>query len=96
MLYSMDNITSIIVAIASPFVAAILTSLLSNRNQRLQEIDAERRKSVKEIAGVLFEIQTYCIGVLSREEGNEFSPYWAEESMGLTLRRSLHECTTKE
>ena len=44
---------------------------------------------IKEVNDVIIKIKKYCYGKQAQNQGNEFSPYFDEQSSGLTLRREL-------
>lgn len=82
-----------IASIVSPFIAAILASLLSysftTKTKRKEFLYQNRVDSFKSIAAKITSFKKYCLGRIASLKGNEFSPYYDEEGSGLTFRREI-------
>ena len=82
-----------IASILSPFIAAILASLLSysftTRTKRKEFLYQNRLEAFKLIAAKITSFKKYCIGKIALHSGHEFSPYYDEEGSGLTFRTEI-------
>ena len=82
-----------IASILSPFIAAILVSLLSysftTRTKRKEFLYQNRLEAFKLIAAKITSFKKYCIGKIALHSGHEFSPYYDEEGSGLTFRTEI-------
>ncbi len=82
-----------VLAFISPLVSALLASFLTYqfgiRAKKKDYLYQNRIPTYKEVFAKLFRLKKYCLGKISQNQGNEFSPYFETEGSALEIRTDI-------
>jgi len=80
---------NLIIPIASAILASSLTAYLTLRIRKFELLQINKISAFKEVSTALTKLKRHCMGKIAEIEGNELTPYSAEETSIFECRQSL-------
>ncbi|WP_139149751.1 hypothetical protein [Flavobacterium caeni] len=80
---------NIVIPILAAILASALTSYLTLRIRKFELLQINKIAAFKEVSTALTKLKRHCLGKVAEFEGNELSPYSANESSIYLCRQSL-------
>src|SRR5690606_15695066 len=80
---------SLIVPIVAAIIASSLTSYLTLRIRKFELLQISKIAAFKDVSNALTKLKRHCLGKVAEIEGNELSPYSADDSSIFECRQNL-------